>query len=184
LTTPPLYLDDPELQRTVDAFEGPVALASRGLVIPPTPGVYIVASGECVSHIGTSRSLRGRVGSLAALGTHRGSAEVLCAAYCAKAPPHVWWRPFDVGEMTMLERQLKTAAGEPPIPRDRFGSCVNGAQLRDELINAARRESWEAGYLEAVFAIGEKLRLLFAPRFHPAWQRIGVPPGPRQALVL
>jgi hypothetical protein len=128
---PPLDLDDPELQSAVEVFEGPVALASRGLVIPPTSGVDIVASGDCVSHIGTSRSLRGRVASLAALGTHRGSAEVLCAVYCAKTPPLVWWRTVDAAEMTVLERQLKSAAGEPPSPRGRFASCVNGTQLRD-----------------------------------------------------
>lgn len=183
MTSPPLQLGDAELNRAIGVFEGPVSLARRGLVIPPSPGVYIVASGDCVSHIGTSRSLRGRVASLAALGTHRGSAEVLCAAYCAKAPPLVWWRTVDVVEMTVLERQLKAAAGEPPTPRDRFASCVNGTQLRDDLIRAAGPESWEAGYVEAVFAIGEKLRLLFGPRFQPAWRKIGVPPGPWQGLI-
>jgi len=76
----PLHVRDHELQAELDQFEGPIALARRGLVIPSSTGVYVVASGDCVSHIGTSGSLRGRVGQLAGLGTHRGSAEVLCAA--------------------------------------------------------------------------------------------------------
>jgi hypothetical protein len=183
LTLPPFNLDDTELGNAVEDFEGPVALARRGLVVPPSPGVYIVASGDCVSHIGTSRSLRSRIASLAALGTHRGSAEVLCAAYCGKAAPIVWWRTVEASEMTVLERQLKAAAGEPPTPRAPFSSCVNGIQLRDDLIGASGPESWEAGYVEAVFAIGEKLRLLFSPRFHAAWREIGVPPGPWRDLI-
>lgn len=183
MTAPPLHLVDAALQRAIDEFEGPVSLTRRGLAVPPAPGVYIVASGTCVSHIGTSRGLRSRIASLAALGTHRGSAEVLCAAYCAKVAPLVWWRSVDASQMALLERQLKADAGEPPTPRERFASCVNGAQLRDDLIRASRPQSWEAGYIEAVFEIGEKLRLLFGGRFHPAWREIGVPPGPWQELV-
>ena len=167
----------------VEAFEGPIALARRGLVAPPSPGVYVVASGDCVSHIGTSRSLRSRIASLAALGTHRGSAEVLCVAHCTRLPPRVWWRSVDASQMTLLERQLKAAAGEPPTPRAQFSSCVNGAQLRNDLVRASGHESWEAGYVEAVFEIGEKLRLLFSPRFHAAWREVGVPPGPWENLI-
>jgi hypothetical protein len=85
--------------------------------------------------------------------------------------------------MALLERQLKTASGEPPTPRERFGSCVNGLQLRDDLIAAAGTASWEAGFVEAVFAVGEKLRLLFGPRFHRVWREIGVPPGPWEELI-
>src|SRR5438093_13782519 len=95
----------------------------------------------------------------------------------------VWWRPLDRAHMTSLERQFKAASGEPPTPRERFGSCVNGLQLRDDLIAAAGDSSWEAGFIEAVFAIGEKLRLLFQPRLHCAWRKIGVPPGPWVELV-
>ena len=183
MTAPPLQLADAALRATVDQFEGPVALARRGLVIPSAPGVYVVASGECVSHIGTSGSLRGRVGQLAALGTHRGSAEVLCAAYCTKLPPQVWWISLERSETALLERQLKASSGEPPTPRERFSSCVNGSHLRDDLVAAAGADSWEAGFVEAVFAIGEKLRLLFQPRFHRVWRDLGVPPGPWAEFV-
>jgi hypothetical protein len=183
MSAPPLYLAGDALQAALDQFEGPVALARRGLIMPASPGVYIVASGDCVSHIGTSGSLRGRVGQLAGLGTHRGSAEVLCAAYCTKLAPQVWWQSLDRGEIALLERQLKAASGEPPTPRERFSSCVNGLQLRDDLVAAAGVDSWEAGFVEAVFAIGEKLRLLFQPRFHRVWQEIGIPPGPWAELV-
>jgi hypothetical protein len=48
----------------------------------------------------------------------------------------------------------------------------------DDLVAAAGNDSWEAGYVEAVFTVGEKLRLLFQPRFGPIWAKIGVPPGP------
>lgn len=167
----------------VSAFEGPVPLAHRGLTLPPTPGVYVVASGTCVSHIGTSGSLRSRVGSLARLGTHRGSAEVLCGAYCTGETPHVWWLSLDKTSAGAFERTMKAAHGEPPVPRNLHVGCVNGGQLRDDLIAAAGADSWEAGYVEAVFAIGEKLRLLFQPRFHPIWRRVGVPPGPWAELV-
>lgn len=34
----------------------------------------------------------GRVRTLAGLGTHRGSAEVLCAAWCTQKAPVVWWQ--------------------------------------------------------------------------------------------
>jgi hypothetical protein len=36
LTTPPLHLDDTELQHAVEGFEGPVALTRRHLVVPPS----------------------------------------------------------------------------------------------------------------------------------------------------
>jgi len=44
-------------------------------------------------------------------------------------------------------------------------------------------DSWEAGFAEAVFRIGEKLSLLFQPRFESIWQRVGIPPGPWAALT-
>jgi hypothetical protein len=178
MTVLPPFAREPELESVLSGFSGPIALARRGLVLPSAPGVYIVASGDCVSHIGTSVSLRGRVGQLAALGTHRGSAEVLCAAYCTKQTPMVWWEPLERAQTTALERQLKLTSGEPPTPRDQFASCVNGLRLRDDMIAVAGETSWEAGFIEAVFAIGEKLRLLFQPRFHEIWREVGVPPGP------
>jgi hypothetical protein len=164
----------PELVR----FEGPAELVRRGLAVPAGPGVYVIASGDCVSHIGISGNLRSRVGSLAGLGTHRGSAEVICAAHCTGSPPHVWWLGMDRPAASLLEATLKVRYGEPPWPRDIYSGCVNGRQLRDDLVAAAGADSWEAGYAEAVFAIGEKLRLLFDSRFDDVWSRVGVPAGP------
>lgn len=164
----------------VEAFEGPVELVRRGLIIPPSPGVYVVACGACVAHIGISGNLRSRVASLARLGTHRGSAEVICAAHCTRLPPRVWWYTTDRVSAGALERTMKQRYGEPPWPREKFAACVNGVQLRDDLIAAAGENSWEAGYAEAVFAIGEKLRLLFDSRFNEVWNKVGVPPGPWQ----
>ena len=145
--SPPPFPRGQELDATLREFEGPIVLARRGLILPGAPGVYVVASGDCVSHIGTSGNLRSRVGTLAGLGTHRGSAEVLCAAYCAQLAPVVWWLPLERARMTAFERELKAAYGEPPTPRERFAVCVNGIQLRDDLIAAAGENSWEAGYI-------------------------------------
>lgn len=162
----------------LEAFDGPVDLIGRGLSLPLQSGVYVVASADCVAHIGTSGSLRGRVRTLANLGTHRGSAEVICAAHCTGEVPRVWWYETDPAAARLLERTLKGRYGEPPWPRGAYEGCVNGARLRDELVTAAGSGSWEAGYVEAVFAIGEKLSLLFQPRFGPIWERLGIPPGP------
>jgi hypothetical protein len=60
---------------------------------------------------------------------------------------------------------------------------VNGAALFGRIVEAAGHDSWEAGFAEAVFAIGEMLSLLFQPRFAPIWQRVGVPPGPWAARL-
>lgn len=55
---------------------------------------------------------------------------------------------------------------------------MNGRELLTGIIEAAGPDSWEAGFAEAVFLIGEKLNLLFRPRFEPIWKQVGVPPGP------
>ena len=161
----------------LESFSGPVELVRRGLMLPRAPGVYVVASGDCVAHIGTSGNLRSRVGTLAALGTHRGSTEVICAAYCTGEAPQVWWYPTEKLTALVLERDLKSVCGEPPIPRAAHAGCVNGGQLRDDLVAAAGADSWHAGYVEAVFTIGERLRLLFSPKFDEVWASVGVPPG-------
>lgn len=162
-------------------FEGPIDLVRRGSALPASPGVYVIAAADCVAHIGTSKNLRRRVGTLATLGTHRGSAEVLCAAHCTGAPPRVWWYATDLATAVVLEKTLKQQYGEPPWPRDVYARCVNGSQLRDDLIAAAGFESWHAGYVQAVFAIGEKLKLLVDSRFDAIWERVGIPPGPWRA---
>jgi hypothetical protein len=81
------------------------------------------------------------------------------------------------------ERAFKRHYGEPPQPRPDYAGCVNGAALLGRIVAAAGPASWEAGFAEAVFQIGERLSLLLQPRFAPIWQRVGVPPGPWAALL-
>ncbi len=141
-----------------------------------------MASGTCLSHVGTSGKLNARVGSLARLGKHRGSAEVLCAAYCSGQPPRVWWQVMpDAAAAREQERAFKSHYGEPPQPRPEHDRCINGATLLRRIVDAAGPDSWEAGFAEAVVTIGEELSLLFMPRFEPVWQKIGRPPGPWSA---
>jgi hypothetical protein len=132
-----------------------------------------------LAHVGTSGGIAGRVRTLANLGTHRGSAEVLCAAFCTGLAPAVWWEELpDVVAARERERAFKLHYGEPPQPRAQFDGCVNGRQLLTAIRDAAGPESWEAGFAEAVFLIGEKLSLLMAPRFAQIWSEVGMPPGP------
>jgi hypothetical protein len=116
--------------------------------------------------------------------THRGSAEVLCAAFCTGEGPLVWWEEqLDTASAREREHAFKSHYGEPPQPRPSYEGCVNGAALLARIIGAAGPDSWEAGFAEAVFRIGEKLSLLFQPRFESIWQRVGIPPGPWAALT-
>lgn len=161
---------------------GPVELVRRGLVVPPRTGLYVITAGDCLAHVGTSGNLRGRIGTLARLGTHRGSAEVLCAAHCTRHHPVVWWEEHDdIGRARQREREFKHHYGEPPQPRPPYESCVNGAAVLDALVVAAGANSWEAGYIEAVLTVGEKLSLLFERRFERLWSEVRVPPGPWDA---
>ncbi len=165
-------------------LNGPIPLAVKGMGLPARPGLYVITCGGCMPHVGTSGRLSGRVRTLAALGTHRGSAEVLCAAFCTGAAPLVWWEEHaDAVAARERERAFKRHYGEPPQPRPDYTGCVNGAALLGRIIEAAGHDSWEAGFAEAVFTIGERLRLLVQPRFAPVWQRVGVPPGPWVALL-
>lgn len=144
----------------------------------------MIRCGDCTAHIGTSSKLQGRLRTLARLGTHRGSAEVLCASFCTQEAPQVWWRELsNVESARASESALKRMHGEPPVPRERYYGCVNGVHLMKELIKVAGKNSWEAGYIEAVFEIGEKLNLLFGPRFRSLWKSVGVPPGPWAELL-
>lgn len=147
--------------------------------LPDRPGFYVVTCGDCLAHVGTSRRLARRVWQLASLGTHGGSDEVLCAAFCTKKAPVVWWGelPDDVAARSR-EREFKAHYGEPPAPRSKYAPCRNGARIRDELVRAAGCRSWEAGFIEAVFEIRSTLRLLFDSRFESVWTRVGKPPGP------
>lgn len=159
-------------------LKGPVNLASRGLPLPKAPGFYLVTCGDCLAHIGSSKSLAQRVRKLARLDTHRGSSEVLCGAFCSGDPPQLWWEECPESDAELRERAFKKHYGEPPCPREKYGACKNGSRLRERLIESADRASYEAGYIDAVFDIGEKLQLLFHPRFERIWKEVGIPPGP------
>lgn len=160
-------------------LNGPIPLSTKGMGLPSKPGLYVITCGDCMPHVGTSGSLAGRVRTLAGLGTHRGSAEVLCAAWCTQESPMVWWQTVpDVVTARQRESAFKAHYGEPPQPRSIYERCVNGGALLARLIEVTGSDSWEAGYAEAVFTIGEKLKLLFTPRFASVWQVVGPPPGP------
>lgn len=159
---------------------GPMPLASKAMRLPKTPAFYFVTCGGCLAHIGTSKNLANRVRTLATLGHHRGSDEVLCAAFCSGQPPHIWWIACNTEEEARRrEAEFKSFYGEPPVPAATYASCKHGRGVRDALLSTVNRDSWEAGYIEAVFAIGERLDLLFKPRFDPLWSKLNRPPGPR-----
>ena len=92
----------------------------------------------------------------------------------------VWWRESgSIEEARAREREFKEFYGEPPSLRTEYAACKDGARLMHRLIEAAGPQSWEAGFIEAVFAVGEKFDLLFAPRFSAVWERVGGRPhGP------
>lgn len=143
---------------------------------PRDRGIYVVASAGLVSAIGSTGAtsgLRGRLTTLANLGTHRASRRVLCAAFCTQAAPMVWWRVTQTPSGD--EEALKHSLGRPEIVAS---GCHSAAPLRQALVRAAGEGTWEAGYIDAVLDIGEHLALLFAPRFTQIWKRVGVPPGP------
>jgi len=163
----------------VAGINGPVPLAANGMRLPAKPGLYVITCGDCMPHVGTSGSLRGRVRALATLGAHRGSAEVICAAFCTGESPLVWWQEHASAALAReREREFKSHYGEPPQPRTSYAECVNGGALLRRMIAAAGPDSWEAGFATAVFGIGQNLKLLFQPRFAPIWKRVGSPPGP------
>lgn len=158
-------------------LQGPQPLALHGMKLRSEPGVYVVVSGECISHVGSSGRLADRVRTLAHLGTHRGSARVLCAAHCTGEAPQVWWaysksvaRARGIEADLKLEREQKFFGG--------YLQCEGGDVLRTQLVEAVGRESWAAGYVDALFSIGEHLARLDRPELAVAWSAIGVPPGP------
>jgi hypothetical protein len=159
-------------------FSDPVPLARRQQGAPSRPGAYIITCGHCVPHIGTSKSIQARVRTLASLGNHRGSAEVLCAAYCTGEPPMVRWIETDSDTDARVIEQTLKRQGEPPRPRPEFDCCVNGNALRVALVAAAGSASWEAGYIDALFDVGEQLKRLESSHFDAVWKEVGWPPGP------
>lgn len=154
---------------------------SKNTAIPNRPGYYIVRSGECISHIGTSRNLRSRVRTLISLRNHRGSDEVLCVAYCTRSAPEIAFAETKTDvEARAFESRLKKRYGEPPCPREGYEKCARGNKLKHDLISAAGSNTKEAGYIEAVFDVGEQFyRIVSDPRFDNIWKRLGGrPPGP------
>jgi hypothetical protein len=159
-------------------LEGPVALGEQRLPAGSF-GSYVVSVGPVVAAIGAGGSRTGafasRVRSLAVLGNHRASRRVLCAAFCQQAPPLLWWRLAERnGELT-LESELKSVIGDPAKT---LPACHRAEPLKRALVEAAGEDTWEAGYVEAVLEIGERLELLFQPRLADLWRTVGIPPGP------
>lgn len=158
-------------------LQGPRPLALRGMNLRPEAGVYVVSSGDCISHVGSSGRLSDRVRTLAHLGTHRGSARVLCGAHCTGEAPQVWWaytksvaRARGIEADLRLERDTRFFGG--------YVQCEDGDALHRALVEAAGRDSWAAGYVDAVFSIGEHFSFLNRRELAPAWKAVGVPPGP------
>jgi hypothetical protein len=158
-------------------FLGPGPLLAHGMRLRGEPGVYVVASGDSISHIGASGRLGDRVRTLAHLGTHRGSARVLCVAYCTGQAPQVWWTyTKSLSRARAIEAELKA-----DYERQFLGAhleCDLGGALRQALTDAVGPDSWEAGYVEALFSIGEHLAYLARPELAVAWRTVGIPPGP------
>jgi hypothetical protein len=158
-------------------FLGPQPLVAHGMSLRPEPGVYVVASGDCISHIGSSARLGDRVRTLAHLGTHRGSARVVCGAFCTGIAPQVWWSySKSITRARVAEEALKADRDERFFAG--YLECEGGAALRRALIEAVGQDSWSAGYIDAIFSIGEHLGYLSRPELGAAWQTVGVPPGP------
>jgi hypothetical protein len=158
-------------------LQGPKPLALRSMGLRAEPGVYVVSSGDCISYVGSSGRLADRVRTLAHLGTHRGSARVLCAAYCTGEAPQVWWsytksvaRARGIEADLKLERETKFFGN--------YLQCEDGDTLRNDLVEAAGGDSWSAGYIEAIFSIKEHLAFLNRRELAAVWKAVGVPPGP------
>lgn len=158
-------------------LQGPKPLVLHNMNLRAEPGVYVVSSGECISHIGSSGRLGDRVRTLAHLGTHRGSARVMCGAFCTGEAPQVWWsytksvaRARGIEADLKLERETKFFGA--------YLQCEDGDALRTALIEAVGPDSWSAGYIEAIFSIGEHLAFLDRQELAEAWDAVGIPPGP------
>lgn len=170
---PPLWRPPEQLR-----LEGPVPLGDQRLP-SRSFGSYVISVGPVVAAIGAGGSRTGafapRVRSLAVLGNHRASRRVLCAAFCQQAPPLVWWRLAERDGELLLEAELKRVIGDPVKT---LAACHRAEPLKRALVEAAGADTWEAGYVEAVLEIGERLDLLFQPRFQNLWRTVGIPPGP------
>jgi len=158
-------------------LHGPKPLALRAMGLRAEPAVYVVSSGDCISYVGSSGRLADRVRTLAHLGTHRGSARVLCAAHCTGEAPQVWWsytksvaRARGLEADLRLERETKFFAN--------YVQCEDGDALRSALLEAAGTDQWSAGYIEAIFTIKEHLAYLNRRELAAVWNTVGVPPGP------
>ena len=94
-------------------LQGPRPLALRSMNLRAEPGVYVVSSGDCISHVGSSGRLADRVRTLAHLGTHRGSARVLCAAHCTGEAPQEVQR-LGVGPVDVVRNEQQTLPAAQP----------------------------------------------------------------------
>lgn len=145
--------------------------------------VYMIKSGSYISAIGSSGRLSGRLSDLANLNAHRASARILCLAYCTHEAPRVTILdrfPAGTGKKVYEDRetQRKDELGNPAKHIPGHDGCLRGKKLRDDLVKAAGKDSFEAGAIWTAFAIGEKLSLLFEERYRRAWEGIRFPSGP------
>jgi hypothetical protein len=102
---------------------------------------------------------------------------VLCVAHCTGIAPQVWWSyTKSVTRARALEAELKA-----DYDRQFLGArleCDLGGALRAALVDAVGPDTWPAGYVDALFAVGEHLAYLARPELAAAWQTVGIPPGP------
>jgi len=121
--------------------------------------------------------MRDRIGQLHRLGTHRGSAEVVCAAHCTGKAPMVHWKVVNGDRKRRMaeETRFRNLIGKPPIPRPKYEKCIDGRTLCDQLLR--KSNGWRIGYIKATFEIGEMLSHLFHPAFDYIWLEVGKPPG-------
>lgn len=154
-----------------------IPLTDCSLELPRSPGIYVVRSGDCLSHIEKSNNIKRRVSQLVRLANHRGTAEVLCVAFCTQKPPEIYYEILKSNSKEGIDRekQVKKALGEPPTPRSKYESCKDGEELRTLLWKNANQ--WQREYIGATFDTGEFLRNLFRPEFEPLWEIVGKPPS-------
>jgi hypothetical protein len=81
-----------------------------------------------------------------------------------------------VSRARAIEAELKA-----DYDRQFFGDrleCDLGGALRTALVDAVGPDTWAAGYVDALFEIGEHLAYLSREELAGAWRTIGIPPGP------
>ena len=103
---------------------------------------------------------------------------MLCAAHCTGEAPQVWWsytRSITRARAIEAELQLRTTTASSSAPTS---SAISAGRCAARSSSAVGRDTWCAGYIDAIFTIGEHLAYLARPELAAAWEAVGVPPGP------